>query len=205
MVGKYPAQISSPFRADLQTWPGDTDPAPATAYFWISAFNSQGQNAWNIDVNGKLHKVDNSAQAESTAQPVPLASGRLSVTIDYADLLSGRPDNSQQVRLLITSGNLRDLNVVGSKGQIYVSRNIVIQGTSPDKEGVNPSLTTSAASLLPVQTDENGAKFQPMKGADQHVTGTVDAKRVGGAQRNGAAAGAAALVVGVVAAAALVI
>lgn len=127
--------------------------------------------------------------------------GSLSVHINYTDFLSGRADKRLPVRILVTQGNMRNMQLVGTKGQVFVNRNIMLTGLSPGETGVNASLTTTAESLLPVQTDDRGAKYQHVKGADGHVDGTVDAKS--SALRNGAfVAGTA--VLGVVAAVALV-
>lgn len=162
-----------------------------------------GQNAWSIGPDGQMVRVDDSTEKQEV-KPVDLTEGSLSVHIDYTDKLTGRADPRLACRIMITSGNMRDFTLVGQKGQVYVNRNVMLQGMSPNEEGVNQSLTATAESLLPVQTDENGAKYQHVKGADQHVDGTVDAKK-NAAQRNGAVAGVLALVVGVVAAAAVVV
>lgn len=131
-------------------------------------------------------------------QPVDLTDGSLRVHINYTDMLTGRADPQLAVRLMITSGNMRDMKLVGSKGQVYVNRNLMLHGMSPDESGVNASLTEVPETLLPVTTDERGAKYQHVKGADQHVEGTVDANR-NAAARNGVAVGVLAFAVGAVA------
>lgn len=120
--------------------------------------------------------------------------------IDYTDFLSGRPDKEIAVRLMVTQGNMRNGKLVGQKGQVYVNRNIMLTGLSPGEKGVNASLTTTAETLLPVQTDDSGAKYQHVKGADGHVNGTVDAKSAG----SRTVAGTLSLAAGVIAAVALV-
>ena len=133
-------------------------------------------------------------------KPIDVSEGSLAVHINYTDFLSGRADELLPVRIMVTQGNMRDASRVGQKGNVYVNRNIMLEGLSPGETGVNHSLTTTAESLLPVQTDDSGAKYQHVKGADGHVNGTVDAKC--GAPR--AVAGTLSLAAGVIAAVALV-
>ncbi|EJT48872.1 hypothetical protein A1Q1_02041 [Trichosporon asahii var. asahii CBS 2479] len=181
-------------------WGGDQgQPPPSEAYFWISAFNVAGQNAWSISPDGKTHRVDDSQEALATVKPIDVSEGSLAVHIDYTDFLAGRADKKLPVRIMITQGNMRDVSHVGTKGQVYVNRNIMLEGLSPGETGVNASLTTTAESLLPVQTDDSGAKYQHVKGAEGHVNGTVDAKS--SATRSAAVIGPLALVAGVIAAA----
>lgn len=158
-----------------QVWHGENgEPAPTQAYFWITAPSALGVAPFNIGPDGIARQVPEG----TPATPIDLSVGSFQFTPNYTDYMTSRAASAVQVRLLVTSGDLSSHEFVGSKGDAYVTRPLMITGESPDGAGVNASLTET--NTMPIVTDSRGGLIQHQEGAEKHVTGTVDAKSAAG-------------------------